>query len=204
MRNEYRIRNRYFCAVLYEDDENFNTYMDNIRKKYYEVTWIRHDKDIKENEDGEEEYKKPHYHILFKVGENARSINAIANEITIPVNYLQGCNKKPMLEYLIHLNNPEKTQYDINEVQGELKAELAGILAKREPEENKMAIILNNILKGYINTLTELIVYAVETGQMDIIRKYQYILTKTIEERNRNVSKKRTENDRIRESNQRV
>lgn len=106
-----------------------------------------------------------------------------------------------MLQYLIHLNNPEKTQYDINEVEGELKSELASILAKKEPDENKMALILNNIIKGYITSLTELVVYAVETNQMDLIRKYQYILTKTIEERNRNVYKKCTEKTRIRETN---
>lgn len=89
MKNEYRIRNRYFCAILYEDDENFEKYMKNIKQKYYEVTYIRHDKDVREDENGEEEYKKPHYHVLFKVGENARSINSISRELEIPVNYLQ-------------------------------------------------------------------------------------------------------------------
>lgn len=38
---------------------------------------------------GEEEFKKTHIHILFKVGENARSLKNVANEIGIPNNYIQ-------------------------------------------------------------------------------------------------------------------
>lgn len=114
---EYRIRNRYFSAILYEEDVNFKKYKDYIIKHYFEVTYIKHDRDI--TEDGE--IKKEHYHFLFKVGENARTLKSIAKEIGIAENYLQGCNKKPMLEYLIHMNNPEKTQYKIEEVQRRTK-----------------------------------------------------------------------------------
>lgn len=91
-----------------------------------------------------------------------------------------------MLMYFIHLNNPEKTQYDINEVKGELKGELAEILYKREPEENKLTIILQMILSGQLETITELFTYGIETGNHNIIRKYQYILMKCIEENNKN------------------
>lgn len=71
MKNTTKIRNRYFCGILYEDDENFDKYINFIKEHYQEVTYIRHDKDIKEDSE-KEELKKPHYHILFKVGENAR------------------------------------------------------------------------------------------------------------------------------------
>ena len=132
---------------------------------------------------GEEEFKKTHIHILFKVGENARYIKSIANEIGIPVNYLQGCNKKAMLMYLIHLNNPEKTQYDINEVQGELRGELAEILYDKEPENNKLAVIVKMIIERQITSVQELLIYGLETRNENIIRKYQYILMNCIKER---------------------
>lgn len=72
-----RVVNRYFCAILYEDDENFEKYFKYINENYEEVTYIRHDKDINENG----EIKKSHLHILFKVGDNARHLTKVANEI---------------------------------------------------------------------------------------------------------------------------
>lgn len=195
MKNEYRIRNRYFCAILYEDDVNFNKYMDNIKNNYKEVTYIRHDKDITENN----ELKKAHYHIIFKVGENARSLKNVAKEIEIPENYLQGCKKTAMLRYLIHLDNPEKTQYSIEEVKGELKAQLAEILVKQQPEDNKLALIMEPIIKRQITTINELMIFGIESGLYDVIRKYQYILIKTIEERKKDVYKRLSERDRERQ-----
>lgn len=64
-----------------------------------------------------------------------------------------------MLMYLIHLNNPEKTQYDINEVKGELRGELAEILYKREPEDNKLALIIQMIKYNQISTTLELMAW---------------------------------------------
>lgn len=182
MKKQDKMRNRYFCGILYEEDPNFEKYINYIKEHYLEVTYIRHDKDVKENDEGEEEFKKSHIHILFKVGENARSLSKVAEEIGIPSNYIQGCNKKAMLMYFIHLNNPEKTQYTIDEVKGELKGELAEILYKREPEENKLAVMLQMILTGQINSVSELMSYGIETSNQNLIRKYQYTLVRCIDE----------------------
>ena len=85
--------------------------------------------------------------------------------------------------YLIHLNNPEKTQYDINEVQGELRGELAEILYDKEPENNKLAVIVKMIIERQITSVQELLIYGLETRNENIIRKYQYILMNCIKER---------------------
>jgi len=85
METTSKIKNRYFCAILYQEDPNFEKYIDSIYKNYTEVTYILHDKDI--TEDGE--LKKAHYHYLFRVGKNARHIKAIANESEIPIQYLE-------------------------------------------------------------------------------------------------------------------
>lgn len=107
-----------------------------------------------------------------------------------------------MLMYFIHLNNPEKTQYTIEEVKGELRGELAEILYKREPEENKLAVILQMIIQSQITTTQELMSYGIETGNHNIIRKYQYILMNCIKERKEiNVYKKLSRTNRERETN---
>lgn len=85
MEKSSRVKNRYFSAILYEEDSNYKKYIDNIYKYYTDVTYILHDKDI--TEDGE--IKKAHYHYLFKVGKNARHIKSIAGESEIPIQYLE-------------------------------------------------------------------------------------------------------------------
>lgn len=77
MKNNKRLVNRYFTSILYEDDPNFKKYFENIMVNYKDVTWIEHDKDLDENG----ENKKKHIHILYKVGENARSIKSVSKEI---------------------------------------------------------------------------------------------------------------------------
>lgn len=88
-----------------------------------------------------------------------------------------------MLQYLIHLNNPEKTQYKIEEVQGQLKKELEKIIENRKEEEERIEPIINAIEVGIINNINQLIRYAIKINKIQLVRKYQYILIKFIEEK---------------------
>lgn len=180
MRSEWKLKNRYFNAVLYPEDENYENYFKNILNKYKEVTWIDHDRDI----DEEENYKKKHTHILFKVGENARSVNSIAKEIGILPNYIQGTKKIPFLRYLIHLDNPEKTQYSIDEVHGELKEELKKQIKKNYDEEIKIAEITTQILNRNIKTTEDLLLYGINNHVTEQIRKFYFILSKLLQDKN--------------------
>lgn len=175
-----RIVNRWYCAILYPSDPNYYDYFDKIKLLYNQVTYILHNRDIEENG----QIKKEHIHILFNVGENARSIHTIAQEIGITENYLQGCNKNNMLMYLIHLKNPEKTQYKIEEVRGELKEKLKELINKNKDNNEIMEEITEQIKKKAINSINTLVYYAIENKCIDQVRKNQYLLCKMIEERN--------------------
>ena len=163
-------------VVLVSDDSDFFDY---IRDNYEQVTYIKHDKDI--NEDGTT--KKSHIHILFKVGDNARHLTRVAEEIGIQPNYLQGCNKKAMLLYLIHYRNEDKTKYNIEDVQGELKGELQKLVNREsKTEEERYKDIYNAILNKEIVNTTQLLKYAIENNMLEEIRKSQYLLCKVMEE----------------------
>lgn len=70
--------------------------------------YIKHDKDI--TEDG------IHYHFYVEFP-NPRSWVAVANDLEIPVTSLQKVlNKRGILEYLTHKNNPEKHHYNDDEI----------------------------------------------------------------------------------------
>lgn len=174
-----RYVNRYFEAILYKDDPNFENYMRYITKYYTEVTYIDHDRDVNENG----EIKKWHRHILFRVGENARHLNVIAREIGIPGNYLQGINKDARLIYFTHKNNPEKSQYAPTEIQGELKNYAIRLYNKAKPEEERYKPILDAIQRGQIKTLTQLFCYGIGHNCIDEIKKCQFLLCKIIEEK---------------------
>lgn len=83
MKRNIKSFNRYFCAILYPEDTRCEELLEYIKKNYTEVTYILHDRDINENG----EIKKAHYHVIFKVGENARSVNSIAEEL----HYTRAC-----------------------------------------------------------------------------------------------------------------
>lgn len=173
-----KTKNRWYTCILYQEDPKFEEYMNNILSKFYYVTYIDHDRDILE--DGTT--KKLHRHIVFYVGDNARHIQSVAEEINIPSNYLEGCKKEKMLLYLIHYNAPTKTLYNIEEVHGLLKDELKELITKQTSEVKRLKALKDLIKERRPRTTWELFCICLESGNIDIMKKYQLILTKIVDE----------------------
>lgn len=76
--------NRYFHFILYEEDIEQMKGKEYIEKNF-EYAEIYHDKDKMEDN----KPKKPHYHIVAKVGDNPRNRRAIAKETGIKENYIE-------------------------------------------------------------------------------------------------------------------
>ena len=107
-----KYRSRKHCILLYPDDVNYNTYMDNL--KSYDFAYIIHDKD--KNDNGE--LKKQHTHVVL-TSKNAIWNSALSVELGIPMNYIQQCrNEESALNYLVHFNDCDKYQYSLDEVKG--------------------------------------------------------------------------------------
>jgi hypothetical protein len=74
---------------------------------------ITHDKDVLPSG----EAKPPHFHAVITFS-NSKTIDSIAKAIHVEpqyVNKIRTSTKSAQL-YLVHRNNPEKYQYDVNEV----------------------------------------------------------------------------------------
>lgn len=186
MTRNIKTYSRYFSFILYEEDKEQMKGMNYIIQNY-KYARIYHDKDKEESG----EIKKPHYHIVMFVGNNPRNRKAISKEVGIKENYIEGCNKEKMLLYLIHYNNPEKTQYDIEEVDGELQKELIKIIeSKTSNQKDKLEVILNKIYKENYN-LAQMVDYCIKNNYYEVLKQNQYLITKLITERNyRNVNSK--------------
>lgn len=125
------VKDRKFVLILYPDDPSHVVALDMICKSY-SYACILHNRDPCD-EDGVE-FKKPHYHVVIRFG-NARSLSAIAKELGITENYIEPCSSlDSALLYLVHYNSDDKYQYEIDDVQGPLKARLEALLADEEDE----------------------------------------------------------------------
>ena len=106
-------RYRLFSIIVYEDSEsyNINDILFNIKsQKYY--AYIIHNKD----KDKKGLILKNHYHIIIRL-ENASTIDALSKKLGVPSNYIQRIkNERAYIRYLIHFDNQEKYQYQLEDI----------------------------------------------------------------------------------------
>lgn len=112
---------RKFCGRLYPDAQNYDCdHVLEVIKNYFDKwAFILHDKDVHE-ESGE--LKKAHYHWIGSL-ENPVQISTVINRLEVPPQDVEFVKKKGdkvnwkgVVRYLVHDVNPEKYQYDANEV----------------------------------------------------------------------------------------
>lgn len=176
MKRNIKTYNRYFSFILYKDDEEQMRSMQYIINTY-KYARILHNRD----KDGQET-KKEHYHIIIYIGKNPRNRHAIAKETNVKENYIEGCNKESMLLYLIHYNNPEKTQYELEEVDGELQKELYELIkSKTEYQKDKLQNIIEYIYKNNAN-ISMITKYCIDNNYYEVLKQNQYLITQIVKE----------------------
>lgn len=180
MKRNIKTYNRYFSFILYEEDKEQMEGMKYIIQNY-KYARILHDKDRTEDN----QIKKKHYHLIIYIGKNPRNRKAISKETGIQENYIEGCNKDNMLLYLIHYNNPEKTQYEIDEVDGEMQKDLYELVkSKNEYQKDKLEEILKFIEQRPTN-IKNVVKYCIANNYYEVLKQNQYLITKLIQEQNR-------------------
>lgn len=132
-------KKRSFAFLLYPEScsKNFKSVLADTG---YEIFYILHDKDILE--DGTP--KKPHYHVQI-IFENPRSDRKI-RKLSLMCGgngYLETLDSvRGYARYLLHLDNPEKYQYDVSEIHSLCGADYEKIaLSETETKANKTKLI---------------------------------------------------------------
>lgn len=172
-----------WALVLYPREcEDHKTALDYIIKNYSKYAYIEHDSDLSDSG----ELKKPHTHIVIQFT-NYRWRNAIAEELNITPNYLEKIrNLENSLKYLIHFNNTDKYQYDIEKVQGTLKSKLISYINTTDKSESDKVLELLEYLesqKGFVR-LSTFIKYVCANNMYDIYRRSATTFVKLLEEHN--------------------
>lgn len=107
----------------------------------YSFAWICHDKDT--NADGTP--VKPHYHAVVKYDNGVR-VSHMAKVFTENVCFEVPYNEKAIEDYLLHMNSPEKYQYDPSEVtQYTESGRRAMFVSREEYQAETMTELLNDL-----------------------------------------------------------
>ena len=187
-----KYRSRTHMLLLYPDCKEHIDAVEKITQSY-DYAMILHDKDIFTEEDEKKNpdhksgtFKKPHYHIVLRFTNNTWS-SAICKELGIEHNYIEECKRfDNALQYLIHYNDTDKTQYSLEEVKGTLKTRLVESINKQEKSEGEKVVELIQFIKEYEGrlTLTEFATYCALNGYWAEFRRSGSIFIKIIEEKN--------------------
>lgn len=161
---------RNFQGIVYPDSESYSC--EEVLASgldYFEsFAYILHDKDL--NDKGE--LKKPHYHWLGKV-KTPLKISVVSNRLGVPENAVEFCHSyRQFLRYLIHADNPEKAQYDVDQIQGNFdKRPLLG-----DVEKALVAQLMDEIINREIRTFKGLAVRAQELNAWPEFRRNYSVL----------------------------
>ena len=180
MKEKYRSRK--FCVLLYPNEDQTHKKAYDFIKLNYDYASIEHNKD--KNEQGE--IKKSHTHIVISFP-NAKWNTALSEELGITPNYIEKCRSLDnALEYLIHYNDDTKEQYDIEEVQGNLKSQLKKIMSVDGKDENEKALELVDFIRTYPLELDEFtfIQYVCSVGMWDVFRRASFVYLRLIDKHN--------------------
>ena len=183
------LRSKTFALELYPEWNEI--YLNIIAYiKGFKHAYIVHDKDVNE-ETGE--LKKAHTHVVIMYG-GRRTLTSVQNEFKkwgLEPRFVQTCNERAMLRYLIHKDNLEKYQYSREEIITNVPNRVEVAL-----QDEMTAEIAFNMLNEYIYESGEYIPqyqfnkYAYENNLMIGLRRYSSALNNALREHNR-----RMEND---------
>lgn len=106
-------RARTWTFVLYEESapENWRDMLDEQHIQWVESPW--HDKDM--NANGEPKKKHKHILLMFSGKKSYEQIKEITDSLKQPIP--QRCHDaRALVRYMAHLDNPEKAQYNVNDI----------------------------------------------------------------------------------------
>lgn len=190
MAKKEEVRNRNWWVLLYPENPAHARAILMI-KDYPKFAYITHDRDVWSSDDEDEDAshvagspKKVHVHVLLKFS-NAKWHNALADELGIEKRFLKPClNCTHALRYLVHADDPDKFQYDKEQVVTNMPVDLEKALQDVNEEDKVLAIldILNGV-DGYISTQVFLRMIC-SAGLYADFRRSSYVFLKCLDEHN--------------------
>lgn len=187
-----KYRARVHMLLLYPDNESHTEVLSRIMKSY-DYAGITHDKDVWTEDDEKKnpehkagELKKEHIHIVLRTP-NATWNTAICKELGLDEKFCEQVkNIDRALQYLLHYNEPDKTQYELDDVYGGLRTKLAESIKKNEKSEGEKVVELIEYIEEQTMPITikSFAAYCAKNGYWSEFRRSATIFLKVIDEHN--------------------
>lgn len=175
---------RNFEIILYPDNSLHVDILYTI-KKDFEYAYILHDKDLKEDLI---EYKKKHWHVQIFC-KTQHSLSAIQKKLNLDnVNLIQVIkDKKKAIRYLIHADNNEKEQYDVDSIITNI--DIAPLFQNLVSDETcDIQLILDYLdSQTWFVSYRSFVSFIRESNIWSTYRRNQFIINKLIDEHNADV-----------------
>lgn len=162
--------------VLYPDAENYccDDVIANAVQYFEQWAYILHDSDITADGDA----KKAHYHFYGKCP-TARTPQNVVNVIGVPLESIRNVNKwKSAIRYLIHLDNPEKFQYEPDSVSANFPLDGIFIIS----DDRQARLIMHHIVDSRSASIVELTSWALDNGCYSALRRGFAIWSQVLKE----------------------
>lgn len=172
-----------FTLELYPEWSFFTNILSHLTS--FQYAYILHDKDA--NDDGE--IKKAHCHVVVKYG-GYRTLSSVQNEyamLGMDKRFVNTCNKRAMLRYLIHKDNPEKFQYKESEIKTNMPDEVE--LALKDIVTSEVAFYqINKYIEESDKKITQsdLNNFCFDNGYLKGLKAYQSQINNARNEHNKN------------------
>ena len=176
-----KYRSRVHMLLLYPDNEIHCQAVEKI-KQSYDYAMILHNRDVTELG----ELKKEHWHVVLRFKQAVWS-SAICKELVIENQFIEDVKRfDNAIQYLIHYNDSNKTQYTVDEVTGNLKQRLIESINKVEKSEGEKVIELIDYIDQTQRRISikEFSSYCAENGCWSEFRRSATIFIKIIDEHN--------------------
>lgn len=184
MAKSVKERYRNICMILYPDFDETHLQALQFIQANYQYASIVHDKDI--DESGEP--KKKHVHVMARFG-NARWVDSIASELGIETHYIHKCGSLEKYgRYLVHADDPDKAQYRLDDVQGDLRPLVAKALEHQKTEDEKVLSVIQLLdeIESPLN-VKQFITIMAQHGLYSEVRRNGYMMVKVLEIHNQEV-----------------
>lgn len=195
MAKEDNMRSKVFLLLLYPDEDVTHAKALEYIKANYDYAAICQDKDtyledttINDVLHKEGELKKAHYHVVVRF-KNARWLTAIAKDLDIAENYIRvSHNFVRSLLYLVHYYEPDKYQYNPNEVFGTLKQRFKEAYSSEgKSESEKVMDIFAEIDKCEFKVDFQVFVkHIASIGYWDVFRRSSSLILRYLDLHNSN------------------
>ena len=184
-----KLRKRNWTMLLYPEDPTHAAAIETLEQGGFKYAAILHDKD--QYQEGESpdheagETKKAHWHVVLKFAQAVWN-TSLAKQLGIAENYIQPCsNLDGALLYLVHSQNEDKYQYEVEAVFGPLVPALKKLLVD-DDEGTRLLAVLDEIDRSpsYVD-YRKLLRSVINNNLYGEFRRGGTLITRYIDEHNR-------------------